>query len=121
VRAHGQVFGWIAHRAAVRRGSVSGCPALATDQPRGHCLGRHRPLYSRSWVGHRFAIGWQKEDGQHHSSALVEPAEALSARQLFLAAVGAALGHGSTGRAMADLLSGMDLDADMANLLGGES
>ena len=24
------------------------------------------------------AIGWQEEDGQHYSSALVEPAEALS-------------------------------------------
>jgi len=69
------------------------------------------------------AIGWTGENGtQCHGGAMLEPGAALSLASMILAAVGAALSTSKTDGAMADLLTGVDMDAEPAALLdGGDS
>jgi hypothetical protein len=53
---------------------------------------------------------------------MLEPGAALSLASMILAAVGAALSTSKTDGAMADLLTGVDMDAEPAALLdGGDS
>jgi hypothetical protein len=65
--------------------------------------------------------GWKDAEGiAHYSSALLEPAEALSIANAILAAVGQALGGSDqhTERAVAEAIAGRDWDREVEALLG---
>ena len=70
------------------------------------------------------AVGWTDEDGDRcFGSALLDPGAALSLATTILAAVGVALGNDQKqqNRVVAEILRGVDMDADLAALLDAES
>jgi hypothetical protein len=68
------------------------------------------------------AVGWQKDREDHFGAAMLEPAVALSLANAILAAVGHVISTDDDRAegAVAGLLTGVDMDAELAALLDRE-
>ena len=64
--------------------------------------------------------GWRDEEGvAYYSTALLDPAAALSFANTILAAVQMALGASSADQAVAEILRDVDMDSALSELLDG--